>query len=452
MAKVIGRISKLNGSTGEAEFTQYAREGDYLYYNTEKGRVTVQLTTLRARPIKGYYGSFRIMESGAMLPKLWDFLYMIEQESPGYINIGETAKGEPYKVGVNPFFMHLLAGGMNRRGKTHLLIILWEEFVKNNIPAIAVDTQGELVNIAGAHVAEDIRFEDLLGILRQKKVFVYNLQGLSYKAKAERCNELLSQLFEAKERDYKRAEGDIKLLEIPPVIVGIDEAEVYAPTSNKQCNSIECRNSIINIAKRGGKIGIGLIPCSQRLPGLHYDVRSQCHSVAVFQIVDAGSHTVLAKYPYISKHEIQQIRNLKKGQCLMVGEISVPPTVVYTRDIHTKRAKDLNFEKLLGISKEATKSQPTPTEIPKELSFFNELRQEFPVRIISPHGDCLIIPESRFKKDWKQILANEGHKVLHVPNMGGGPSYLVACKGSTLDKLKKMAAKHLPRDESRCRY
>lgn len=473
---IVGRVTKVHGSTCEAEFTRDVREGDFVHYKIDDQEVLCQIYIMRASPTNGFYGRLRILDASAKVPNIWDNLFLTHQKISGYIDIGKTFRNQPFKLGINPFFYHTLVPGITGSGKTHLQIVLQEEFINRRVPSIVIDTQGEFIHLKGAKVVEDVRIEDVLGYLKTRTCLVYNLQGLPNTTKAQRCFEILSEIKDAKVKDYKRAENDIKLLELPPVLIDVDETEIYAPTRNKACLSRPCREVIIDIAKRGGKLGIGLIVCSQRLPALHYDVRSQCNSAMVFQLNDPGSRTVLSQLAYISNHELKLVNNLQIGQCLVTGAHIRHPTTVLVRDIDTQRSKCLDFEKMLGltklsipISESAEKSPfPEPTEEQPILPFdqvkknlkrqfrppiisFNQLKEQFPTRTVPPHGECIVIPERNFDQRWRFPLEQEG--CIEVFVAGDNASFLIRKKNhNELKKIKEMASTHLPRDTSKHAY
>lgn len=471
---IVGRVLKCGGLYGDAEFTSRARINDFIYYkaNGTGQKVLCQITNLQSTPYKGFHGKFAVLEAGSELPKVWDNLYLIHQKVNGYIDVGTTDKMEPVAFRVNPFFRHLLVAGKTGKGKTHVQIAMQEEFLKRHIPSIVVDTQGEFPHLSEfsrppfsrAFVVEDLEFWKLLAHLKFQQTVVFNFQGLSYVDKAEKCNEILSALFEAKERDYQQAESNVDRLEIPPIIVDIDETEVYAPDRGKKCFNKDCRETIINIAKRGGKLGIGLIVSSQRLPGLHCDVRSQCNSAMVFQITDSGSRTILSQLPYMGSHDLRRVKNLPKGQCIVTGEIVSHPVLVKVREIETKRAKSLDFEGMLGLEALPETEETTDEEaellefqqILKKGVSFEELARKYPVRQIPIHGNCLVIPERHFTEGWTATLEIQGYKVVHCPDMPGGSVYLVRPKNHRdktvpIEKIREMA-KSLPRDTSARAY
>lgn len=458
---LIGRVIEHHGIIGKAEFTPQVRTGDFIYYKTAIGKkVLCQVKNLRSTPNKGFHGSFKILDPSAELPKIWENLYLSHQKMNGHIEVGKTRKGEAVRIRVNPLFRHTLVTGKTGTGKTHMQIVMQEEFLRYQIPSLVIDTQGEFIHIdkfsKEAIVVESIDFEDLLSHLKYKRTVVLDLQGLSYLDKAQRCFEILSKLRDAKEKDYKQAGSDVRLLRIPPIIINIDEAEVYAPTHTRTLNR-KCRDCIIYIAKRTGKLGLGLIVSSQRIPSLHYDVRSQCNNAVIFHISDSGSRQVLRQLPYITATDLNRVKSFPRGECIITGEMVSHPLLIRVRDIKTPRAKSLDFEKMLGLMPlPVEKSETTQKEMEdfqklmEEGITYEKLKTKFPVRNVRLHGECLVIPERYFNSGWKNTLKTQACKVVHCPDMPGGSVWLI--RKDNLAKVKAMAKEHLPEDKSKRPY
>jgi DNA helicase HerA-like ATPase len=365
----IGRVLTIEGMMGTAEFLPTVRNGEFIYYVVNANRrINCQITALKSSPCKGVYGNFRIFDAEAELPKSMAELYHLNRHlDNGVIEIGATTKNEPVKLAVNPFFLKVLIAGASGRGKTHMEIVLEEEFVKQNIPTVVIDPHGEFARFCkfsnNAVVIEDtLDFEYLLSMLQKRKTVVYDLQGLKEPEKTERVYETLNRFMETKEKDYKRAAGDGSKLKIPPVLLTCDETEIFAPSKTNVDNP-ECRQLFIDYAKRGRQYGIGMIVGTQQASRLSLDIRSQCNSAMIFRIVDEGSRAVIRGLPFISRVELTRVRTLELGQCLVTGALVDYPLVVNVRDIVTPRAKESNFEKLLGVY-----IPPVPIdEIPKPL-------------------------------------------------------------------------------------
>lgn len=61
-----------------------------------------------------------------------------------------------------------------------------------------------------------------------------------------------------------------------------------------------------------------------------------------------------------------------------------------------------------------------------------ELRLKWPVREVSVYGNCIVIPDSRFKREWEADLRAEGASVLYQA-LPGGTCALVRLKSRQLE-------------------
>jgi len=257
---------------------------------------------------------------------------------------------------INPLFGHALVAGMTTAGKTHTLIVLAEELGPLGVPCLIIDPQGEFIHLPTIDrekyiVVEDLRIEDLISHMQHKQIVVYNLLGYTKKTKISRTSELLQELMMAKERDYQQASEDIRLLQLPPILIIIDEADIFAPNFIKGSGegARESVAPIVDLLERGAKFGLGTIVATQRITRLDIDVRSQCNSAIVFRMIDAGSVQVIHNIDYIPKEEILRIRGLEQGEAIIAGRLVKRTRRVKIRDIKTPRAKHRDFEKMLGI-------------------------------------------------------------------------------------------------------
>lgn len=452
---LVGKVTSVSGLSGRAEFISRVRIGDFIYYVASGNRkIVCQVTSLQSSPFRGTHGYFKILDIAGELPKSWAELYLLHKQlDTGHIEVGKTQKGYTVRLRVNPFFRHVLIAGITQKGKTHLQIVIQEEFLKHRIPSLIIDSQGEFVHLnefdSNAIVTEEIRIEDILGYLKQRKTVVYNLQGLSYPVKAKRVYEALSQLMQAKEQDYKKAENDVRLLEIPPVIVDVDEAEIYAPELYTSILDPKCKEVLVDIAKRGSKYGIGVMVASQRPPQLNVDLRSQCNSTIMFHINDIGSRKVLGILPYITRFELNRVKNLLRGQCIITGELVEHPILIYVKDIQTRRAKKTDFEEMLGLNSKLVPNAIT-LDAPKPMAS-NERQCEVQPSLIQCQNGELVDPQTgevvECVLEESEPAYDEGY--LHVSKARtqhhGAPGRLGTNDKENfriLKKLKAMAKEH----------
>jgi DNA helicase HerA-like ATPase len=286
-------------------------------------------------------------------------IYIADEEvERGIFWIGQDERDLPVKISINPLFGHLLVAGTTTVGKTHLLLILCEEFIPHRVPCLVIDPHGEFIHLPEfnrerVELVEDLRMENLAAMMQQRKIVVWNLLGLTKKEKVQRVAALLTALMTAKENDYRQADEDMMLLELPPMFVMIDEADIFAPNFRKQMREPrEAVGPVMDILNKGAKFGLGAIVATQRITRMEIDVRSQCNSAFIFRMSnDPGSLQAVHSIDYIPKPAIEKIKGFAEGQCIVAGILVHRPRVVFTRDIKTKRAKNRNYEKMLGIER-----------------------------------------------------------------------------------------------------
>lgn len=61
-----------------------------------------------------------------------------------------------------------------------------------------------------------------------------------------------------------------------------------------------------------------------------------------------------------------------------------------------------------------------------------ELREKWPVRKVSVYGNCIVVPDKQFKREWEADLRAEGAVVLYQ-SLPGGTCALVRLKGRQLE-------------------
>lgn len=361
--KPIGRILSSTLRTARVEFTGEFRgeEGSlvsFLHKNATQYARVDKLESHRYAGLTGYIYFLEPLERPAR--NLTEIFDADDDMESGILFVGQDRSGYDIRIHVNPLFDHVLVCGMSRAGKTHFCIVLMEELIRRGVPILIIDSHGEFVNLAkktdkwkhteNVVVVEDLRIEDLISHLQQKKVVILDLLGLPKVSKANRVGEILKELNEAKERDYAQANNQELLLKIPPVLVVLDEAEIYAPTKTSRWGVQGASlGAVMSIAKEGAKFGLGLIAVPQRLTMLDIDVRSQMNSAAIFRNTDTGSRNAITKLDYITQRDLRAMSSFVKGTCLMAGSFVRRVRTVYVRDLISEKVKKVDFEKMLGI-------------------------------------------------------------------------------------------------------
>lgn len=361
---MVGRVLEATLESARCEFDSSVSVGEVLYYMDKKtkDKILMRVDSMETTNLGGIRGwcTFMVRTDRPPAPLLPLFL-AVDYEEKGILLIGHDYRGQEVRININPLFLHFLIAGMTQRGKTHLMIVLLEELAKLGIPCLVIDPQGEFVNFPSLYkntfVVEELKIEDLVAHLQQKHIVIYNMLGLIKQFKVRRTAEILNALILEKERDYRQAENDPLLLTIPPVLIFIDETEIFAPeekfiTRNSPAESAEY---VIDIAKRGSKLGLGLVLAAQRVNMLDLDVRSNCNSAAVFQTNNRSDKGAVSLMSFVTKTSLEQVKNLLVGECLIRGAIFMGSRIVQVRDIVVQRAKKVDFEDILGVKDKAVK-------------------------------------------------------------------------------------------------
>jgi len=362
--KVVGRIVEATLESARCELDGSVTIGDVLYYEDKKGgeKFLLRVDSMDSTSVGGIRGWCVFMMRTVRPPAQMSPLYMaVDYEEDGILLLGHDYRGLEIRVNVNPLFLHFLIAGMTQKGKTHLMIVMLEELAKIGIPALVIDPQGEFANFPARFrntvVVEELKIEDLLAHLREKRIVIYNLLGLTKQFKVRRVAEILEALVLEKERDYRQAENNPMLLTVPPLLVFIDEAEIFAPTSQfiTRRAPAESAERIIDIAKRGSKMGTGLILAAQRVNMLDLDVRSNCNSAAIFQINNKSDRDAVKLMSFVTRSTLDQVRNLMRGECLIRGTVTMGSRIIQVRDIEVERSKVVDFEGMLGVKGRAVR-------------------------------------------------------------------------------------------------
>jgi len=351
--EVIGRILEATLENARCEFDSTAEEGEPVSFKVGDEVIRARIDILETVSYSGLIGYISFKDRPTKPPKALTPIYKREEVQTGILNVGTDFRGNIVRLDLNPLFVHLLIGGKPQRGKTHLLIILIEELAKLGVPAIIFDTQGECVNLPEIYknviVVEDINSKDLISHLQQRRIIIINLLGEGNAHKAMRLSILLEKFVEAKEKDYSEANNDYRLLNIPPTLIMIDEGDIFSPDRQyRRSRDFDRSTDIIEeIAKRGSKLGIGLIVAVQRINRLTSDVRDNCNSTICFHVTGRSNETALRSITYFSEAAIKKLKSFLVGECIIIGEIG--SRTIKTREIETTRSKNTDFEKMLGI-------------------------------------------------------------------------------------------------------
>jgi len=353
--EVIGRIIEATLENARCEFDSSAKEGEAVTFKVGDEIIRARVDVLQTIPSEGLVGYIHFKDRPTRPPKYLTPINRSVEEETGILEIGHDFRGNLIKIDVNPLFLHVLLGGKTQQGKTHLLLILIEELAKFNVPAVVFDTQGEFVkapeNFKNVIVVEDINTRDLIAYLQARKIIIINMLGASNSHKAMQLSIILEKFVENKEADYAAAENDYRLLTIPPTLLLIDEADIFAPEKAYRGRDFDRSTAILEeIAKRGSKLGIGLVLAVQKLHRISGDVRDNCNSAICFHLTGRSNQMAIRNLTYFPVAVMQKLKSFLKGECIIVGALG--SRSIKTRELITERSKNTDFEEMLGIEGE----------------------------------------------------------------------------------------------------
>lgn len=355
-----GRILKWYGDHGEIEVASTIAKGQVVSFVDGIGKETIcRVTRTSTTGVRGQTANIELI-SGTCVPpatystvSVWDPPVM----KGSLVTLGSDDQARLVKVRVNDLFQHTILMGKTQSGKTHMALEVCEELALRRVPNLIFDTQGEFCNLGlsrkGVLLLDKPDIDAIVKALKRRKTVVFDLLDYSDSDRGKVVANVITAIVKEKEMTYKHPDGAD---EFPPLIITIDEAEVYAPQGKHRTPAV---NVITDVAKRRSKFGIGLLLLVQRLRRFDTDVRSQCKNLAVFTVTDPSDLQIisiwLGRYNYLKGNYVQQLR---QGQCYLSGGWVPFTTLITTGQIQTMRTKTLDFEAMLGLEKE--RYEPTP--------------------------------------------------------------------------------------------
>jgi hypothetical protein len=211
----------------------------------------------------------------------------------------------------------LLVQGNSGSGKSHLLRRLLEQSA-GWVQQVIIDPEGDFVTLAdryGHVVIEGERTEaELLGIaarVRQHRVScVLTLEGLDAEEQMRAAAIFLSGLFDA-DRDFWY-----------PVLVVVDEAQLFAPAASGEVNDEVRRMSLgamTNLMCRGRKRGLAGVIATQRLAKLAKNVAAEASNFLMgrtFLDIDMARAADLLG---LDRRQAEMFRDLPRGSFVALG-------------------------------------------------------------------------------------------------------------------------------------
>jgi hypothetical protein len=277
------------------------------------------------------------------------------------ITIGETREGKKVDFDLDTLIVtRLLIQANSGAGKSYLLRKLMEELF-GHIQVIAIDPEGEFAT------------------LREKYGFVLVGKGGETPADIRTAADVAEKLLELKASaicdlyEMKSADRHVwvkifldAMIDAPkklwhPLIVIVDEAQLFCPQGGKGGSESVAKESMIDLTTRGRKRGYGAVWATQRLAKVDKDATSSLLNRLIggtFEDVDVKRALDMLSIPPEHKREIsEQLRTLDPGWFYAFGRAVSKTRVLFkTGKVETSHPQP-------GSAKHAAEPPPPPEKV-----------------------------------------------------------------------------------------
>ena len=235
------------------------------------------------------------------------------------IVIGQDEKGQPALIDLEELLAtRLLVQGNSGSGKSHLLRRVLEESA-GLVQQVIIDPEGDFVSLADhfGHVVVDgaahsgAEIEMLALRTREHRAsVVLALEGLDVEQQIRCAALFLSALFEAPREHWF------------PVLVVVDEAQMFAPAAAGEMNEDTRKLSLsamTNLMCRGRKRGLAGIVATQRLAKLAKNVAAEASNFLMGRTFLDIDMLRAADLLGMERRQAERIRDLERGSFLGLG-------------------------------------------------------------------------------------------------------------------------------------
>lgn len=169
--------------------------------------------------------------------------------------------------------------------------------------------------------------KQFLGYINKSNVTIVDLSGVPFEVLSITVS-LISRLIFDFCFHYSKLKHKNKELNDIPVLVVCEEAHNYIPRSGgAEYNS--SKKSIERIAKEGRKYGLSLMVVSQRPSEVSETIFAQCNNYVALRLTNHNDQAYVRNLMPESSNAIAEILpNLSPGECLVVGDAVLMPTLV----------------------------------------------------------------------------------------------------------------------------
>lgn len=206
----------------------------------------------------------------------------------------------------------------------------------------------------------DMLLKQFLGYIDQSNVTIIDLSGIPFEVLSITVSLISRLVFDFAFHYSKIRHKDNKLNNIPFLIV-CEEAHNYVPKDNG-AEYKASKKSIERIAKEGRKYGLSLMVVSQRPSEVSETIFAQCNNFVALRLTNINDQNYIkGLLPENSSTIADILPSLSAGECLIVGDATLIPSVVKMEepnpkpksesikfhDIWQKDWKDITFEDVI---------------------------------------------------------------------------------------------------------
>ncbi|MHB1262075.1 MAG: ATP-binding protein [Thermoplasmatota archaeon] len=341
MTTATGRIMTASTRMAYCDLQSGFVEGDLVLVVDGDTRIRARVTALQTGLKGKFVGHIEFLQAINKPPARGALLEKTDaQNEVGGLHLAAGVDGtdRAIRLRLNKLFKHLLLAGKTTSGKTHLGLGIAEQLRAWRVPTLIIDPQNDWVGLDKVFPKDVVVTDDpdkALAALEKRQTAILGIEALAAREQRIAVREVLGPLFKRHESADRRGKPSV------PTMIIMDEADRFA---RKVAEDQEpCLEEIVEVAKRGVKLGLGLVLITQRPNSLHVDVRSQVNSCALFRLDDPTSIGFLRDMG-LTNYDLNTVTRLEPGQCLMAGQIVDRPTFVRVAAIQTPRVRSLDFE------------------------------------------------------------------------------------------------------------
>lgn len=161
----------------------------------------------------------------------------------------------------------------------------------------------------------------------QSNITVLDLSGIPFEVLSITVSLISRILFEFGYYYKKACERDNKNNDVPLLLV-YEEAHKYVPNSD-MAKYRASKESIERIAKEGRKYGVSLLLASQRPSEISETIFSQCNNFLALRLTNPNDQNYVKRLlPDTLGGLVDKMPSLRAGECLMIGDAVVLPSIV----------------------------------------------------------------------------------------------------------------------------